>query len=458
MRSPILVALVLQATGVLAGPTLTNFPGEQMSFDPADSGVSGAAPNWNVVIDVLGENGGLLTSSLFRRWWGAQIAPLSPGDTLSVTLQNFGAPDVILPVWRLSTDGGATFGPAERVPTSATPTPIGGTPSQRFQFTLTVPPGVNAIRLYKYFPYTVADRDALLASIAGHPHVRSITTIGTTVQGRDVKMIEITDVGVPDAGKHRVWIHAAIHSAETTSDFLVEGLLDFLLSGRGEAEALLDHVIFDIVPMLNVDGVALGNYRASAPNPPSHPNGADMEQQFGAPYTPPFPEIQAVISQIESFMGTSASPGSNPIEMLLNLHTTHGHDYPLHFRHVATYPPTGVVPEVNALETLWINLFGARSPLFTGLGSIADSTLGTRGFVESMMHDRWSSDPAWYGPPNNLPRVMAITYEGTYQRGHSPTLWNTPDDYRQNGEELALAIADFFGINVPAEMTGFFQR
>ena len=39
------------------------------------------------------------------------------------------------------------------------------------------------------------------------------------------------------------------------------GLIDFLVSSHPIALALREHVIFKILPMMNPDGVFLGNYR-----------------------------------------------------------------------------------------------------------------------------------------------------------------------------------------------------
>ena len=42
-----------------------------------------------------------------------------------------------------------------------------------------------------------------------------------------------------------------------------QGLLDFLTSGHSTAVALRSSFVFKLVPMLNPDGVANGNYRCS---------------------------------------------------------------------------------------------------------------------------------------------------------------------------------------------------
>ena len=39
------------------------------------------------------------------------------------------------------------------------------------------------------------------------------------------------------------------------------GMIDFLISNHPIAKVLREHIVFKIVPMLNPDGVYLGNYR-----------------------------------------------------------------------------------------------------------------------------------------------------------------------------------------------------
>ena len=48
-----------------------------------------------------------------------------------------------------------------------------------------------------------------------------------------------------------------------SSEFLLvlAGVIDFLISNHPIAKTLRDHIVFKIVPMLNPDGVYLGNYR-----------------------------------------------------------------------------------------------------------------------------------------------------------------------------------------------------
>ena len=188
-----------------------------------------------------------------------------------------------------------------------------------------------------------------------------------------------------DAGKQRVWVHAAVHPSETTASFTAEGLVGWLTGGSDEARTLLDHTIFNVVTMTNPDGVALGNYRTTS-------SSVNLEVQWGSPYTSTVPEIAALRGKIEQFMGTVAAPGANPITMLLNLHSSHDETYPFHFVHQASYPTSGVTAEVRALEDRWVAAFKARSAFGALRTTDPVSTLSGRGYVESMMHDRYSTN------------------------------------------------------------------
>lgn len=445
---PTLLLLTLAAPLSAQTPVVT-WGGEAMRLRSATT-AAGTGGSWNVTLEMENDNADASLPTSFRRWWHCQIGNLAPaGVVLNVSVTNAGYTDVILPVWALSTDG-TTFGGYERVPTSALPVVVGGT---QHRFTLAVPAGVVAIRLAKYFPYTVARKDAWLLSLIGEPRLRSIAVIGASALGRAIHKLQWTDAGVPDAGKARVWIHAGIHPAETTSYFTIEGLVEWLRSGDPYAEALLDHAILELLPLVNPDGVVRGNYRTNA-------NSVNLENEWAAPYASTQPEIVALRTAIEACMGTVASPGSNPIRVLLNLHSSHGVAFPFHFQHVSNpnwHPVTGntgVIPVVHAVEGQWIAQFRARSP-FVALGTTQSSALVSRPFVESMCHDRWTAQNGWLNAPGLQAPVMAITFEGTYGRGPDAVAWNTEADYRLCGRQLGLALFDHLGLQLTASLSSF---
>jgi len=60
-----------------------------------------------------------------------------------------------------------------------------------------------------------------------------------------------------------VFLMARVHPGETPSSFVIQGLLDFLVSSHDIAASLREHIVFKIIPMLNPDGVFLGNQRCN---------------------------------------------------------------------------------------------------------------------------------------------------------------------------------------------------
>ena len=441
-------ALLLFVHAAVAQVPAVSASGENMrlrswSITPTLSG------GWSLTLQMDDDNGDAALPTSFRRWWHCQVSNLAPGTPLNFRVTNAGYSDVILPVWSLSSDG-VNFGPYTRMPASATPTVQGGT---QHLFSVVVPPGAVAMRVAKFFPYTVTRKNALLASVAGDPRVRSIVSLGSSQQGRPIEKVEWTDGAVPDAGKQRIWIHAGVHPAETTSHLMVEGLFDWLRSGDLEAEVLLDNALIEVVPMANPDGVFLGNYRTNA-------NSSNLEAQWSAPYNSPQPEVVALRAAIEGYMGTAQNPASHPIRVLLNLHSTHNVTFPFHFRHVSNpgWSPgctsCGVLPVVHQAENDWIARFESRSPL-VARGLTANSTLGSRPFVESMCHDRWTAAPGWLGAPNFEAPVMAVTFEGTYAGGPDGFSWSTEADYLECGREMGRALFDHLGLGLSASVTSY---
>lgn len=86
-----------------------------------------------------------------------------------------------------------------------------------------------------------------------------------TVQQRRLDLITIThpDNLDPEENNRIVFITARVHPGETPASYCCQGFIDFLISNHPIAKILREHIVFKIVPMLNPDGVYLGNYRCS---------------------------------------------------------------------------------------------------------------------------------------------------------------------------------------------------
>lgn len=52
-----------------------------------------------------------------------------------------------------------------------------------------------------------------------------------------------------------------VHPGESNSSWMLQGFLEFILSNSEQAIKLRKEFVFKVIPMLNPDGVILGNYR-----------------------------------------------------------------------------------------------------------------------------------------------------------------------------------------------------
>nr|XP_023029222.1 cytosolic carboxypeptidase 6 [Leptinotarsa decemlineata] len=86
-----------------------------------------------------------------------------------------------------------------------------------------------------------------------------------SVQKRRLDLITIgsLDKTRPKARRRVIAIMARVHPGESPASFVCQGLLELLISSNSVATILRKHVIFKVIPMLNPDGVFLGNYRST---------------------------------------------------------------------------------------------------------------------------------------------------------------------------------------------------
>ncbi|XP_034439434.1 uncharacterized protein LOC117760482 isoform X2 [Hippoglossus hippoglossus] len=91
----------------------------------------------------------------------------------------------------------------------------------------------------------------------------------------------------PEKEKKLVFLTSRVHPGESPASFICQGVIDFLVSQHPVAQILRDHVIFKIVPMLNPDGVYLGNYRCSL-------MGFDLNRHWQDPSPWAHPTLHAV--------------------------------------------------------------------------------------------------------------------------------------------------------------------
>ncbi|CAJ1034774.1 putative Cytosolic carboxypeptidase N-terminal domain/Zinc carboxypeptidase [Leishmania shawi] len=93
---------------------------------------------------------------------------------------------------------------------------------------------------------------------------------------------------------------ARVHPGETNASWVMQGLLDTLLCPPAEAEEyalhLCDNFVFKVIPMLNADGVIMGNHRCSFA-------GVDLNRDYVDPKAEQNPTVYAMKQLLRYWTG-----------------------------------------------------------------------------------------------------------------------------------------------------------
>jgi murein tripeptide amidase MpaA len=118
------------------------------------------------------------------------------------------------------------------------------------------------------FPYTYSDCCEFLNKICTSESKDKIrkTVLCKTLAGNDCEMVIITNfTSRPEeiAVRRAIILTSRVHPGESNASFIMHGTLEYLVSEEEGAKYLRNNFVFKIVPMLNPDGVIVGNYRCS---------------------------------------------------------------------------------------------------------------------------------------------------------------------------------------------------
>ena len=116
------------------------------------------------------------------------------------------------------------------------------------------------------------------------------THLSRTFAGNEFEGVIITNFdSVAEDIAEREWVVVTgrVHPGESNSSYIVEGIIRYLISDEEPAVKLRNKFVFKVVPMLNPDGVIIGNYRWSL-------TGSDLNRQWKNPSARLHPEIYAL--------------------------------------------------------------------------------------------------------------------------------------------------------------------
>lgn len=254
-------------------------------------------------------------------------------------------------------------------------------------------------------PYSLSYKHNFIAEIH-HRDFVSVENLGSSVQGRPIEMLTITDRTVADTEKRVILITALQHPGEDCGAYLVEGLAHFLISDDPVAQNSRRRFIYKIIPMINPDGVYLGISRYNA-------NMEDLNSEWDDDSTdldhaPVEPEVLAIKQWTRQWLAQN-----NRLDLCLDFHS---HSQQVEFNSLHSPAPGVLVDFVEILNRYW--------PLRWRL------TKNSSGRMRGYYYTEKGID--------------AATIELTQSRATAKGPHLTINDYANYGKGLAKAIFDYF--------------
>lgn len=390
------------------------------SFESGNIGVINRINDtvWNLYIGDDNDDHSLPAS--FRAWWSIRMDHVKKGAELEVSVQNSGWPYFYIPVYGSTPKEYQRFAVAETNQYPGNRIVV----NKKFED--------STVYMSMFYPYTLSDLEDYLQQINGNPFV-NIEIAGYSQQGRPLYLLKISDFSVLQTNKKRVFIHARTHPAEIPASFVIEGLINHLISGNAETAAILSGFEFYIIPMQNVDGVVVGNYRTT-------PNSENLELMWYYDSSDPInllansPVEVEIVHQIAKQLMTDGGP---PVTMALNLHASASEPdiRPFFFPHFG--------PEYLGYSSEESSLWDKQLHFIEKVGEHYGENMleplpmeGGGSFAGKTYPESW-----WW--VNFRDQVMAITMEMTYGRAGYAPHWVNPDNLRNLGKSLSLAIRDY---------------
>ena len=128
------------------------------------------------------------------------------------------------------------------------------------------------------YPYTYSDLQRYLEEVQTEARLDRVraselcrSNAGNAIH--EVVISNFTSTAEEVALRKAVVLAGRVHPGETQGSWMIEGVIDFLISDAETAKYLRDNFVFKIVPMQNPDGVIIGNYRCSL-------TGADLNRKW----------------------------------------------------------------------------------------------------------------------------------------------------------------------------------
>jgi cytosolic carboxypeptidase protein 2/3 len=91
----------------------------------------------------------------------------------------------------------------------------------------------------------------------------SFESLGKSLGGLDIPILKIRNLNEDQPERPIIVIIARQHTGETHSSFILHGLINHLVAQNILSHKMRDEFEFWILPVVNPDGVIIGNYRCN---------------------------------------------------------------------------------------------------------------------------------------------------------------------------------------------------
>lgn len=332
-------------------------------------------------------------------WWYFKLSGIEPGETIAL--------DVGTGAW--ATPDRASFSLDNR---TWTHTAAGERQGQRIVYRQKI----EAREAWFAWgpPFVPADAARLVDDLAKtSPHAQPFELCRTR-EDRPVPAVRVSQPGAADAERRGIWIQARQHAWESGSSWVCRGFSEWLVSDDPRAESLRKLAQVTIVPVMDIDNVAVG---AGGKQQKPQDHNRDWSDQ------PHWKSVEAAQREI------ARMNAAGRFDMFVDLHNPGPGDRNPYY-YVA---PKELLSELGRAN---LEQFVACSRL---------EITGPLAYLGKTLESGASYDPAWKLISKNWvtehcgEHVVSLTLE---------TAWNTPhstqDNYRRVGRELGLAIERYF--------------
>ena len=263
-------------------------------------------------------------------------------------------------------------------------------------------------------PFVPSDAETLVQQTAARSPYAQAIELCRTVGDRPVPALRVSQPGVDDAQRWGLWVQARQHAWESGSSWVCRGFVEWITSDDPRATDLRKKSLITIVPIMDIDNVAIG---AGGKNEKPQDHNRDWTDR---------PHWKSVAAAQQAILKLNET---GRLDVFIDLHNTGANDLqPFYF-----CSPKEMLSELG------------RQNLDRFVEASRAEITGPLKLSDKVRESGANYDKSWEAISKNWvtrhcrDHVVSVTLE---------TSWNTPHSttagYQQVGKELGLALEKYF--------------